>query len=55
LHLNNIFWNLFIRSGLYIICFAGMAIWINPAPDILELVKKVLTEKIPGLFKQTQK
>jgi O-antigen/teichoic acid export membrane protein len=55
LHLDNIFWNLFIRSGLYIICFAGMAIWINPAPDILELVKKVLTEKIPGLFKQTQK
>jgi peptidoglycan biosynthesis protein MviN/MurJ (putative lipid II flippase) len=55
LHVENIFWNLFIRSGLYIICFAVMAILINPAPDILDLIKKTVTDKIPALFKQTQK
>ncbi len=54
-HPNNFVLNILMRSSLYSICFALLFVWINPAPDIQEIVRKFFYEKIPGFLQKTQK
>ena len=47
----NFFFNILIQSFLYGFGFLALAIWINPAPEILAFLKDFFTEKIPRFFK----
>ncbi len=48
----NFFLNTVVRSTIYLVSFSGILIWINPSPDLLELVNTFFRQKIPGFFKR---
>ena len=49
---SNFFYNILSQSFLYGFGFLALVIWINPAPEILDFMGNLFTEKIPGFFKK---
>jgi O-antigen/teichoic acid export membrane protein len=47
---DNLFMNILFQSLVYGAGFYMLAIWINPAPEILAFFNDLFTKKIPGFF-----
>jgi hypothetical protein len=49
---SNILLNILIRSIFYGVGFLGLAIWINPAPEILKIFTDFFSAKKQLLFRK---
>ena len=50
-NIDNLFLSILVQSLVYGVGFYLLAIWINPAPEILDFFNNLFTKKIPGFFK----
>ncbi|MEI6190432.1 MAG: polysaccharide biosynthesis C-terminal domain-containing protein [Chitinophagia bacterium] len=49
---HNIVINILLQSFTYGICFYLLAIWINPAPEVLNIIQQFFKIKLPSIFRK---